>query len=214
MICVSIADINFEQCIEVIQDCEMAEIRLDKLDFSEAQIKQLFSSGKKHIATFRKADKSDAHRNRHLAMAIKAGASYVDIDVDDTENFRKNVFESINKTHCKAIISYHNYQKTPGKSELKNIVKACFAKGADIVKIACTVNHPFEAARLLSLYDLDYARPGNIIAIGMGELGKITRLAATFLGAPFTYASIATDKQTAAGQYDVVSMKRILNDIV
>ena len=84
MICVSIADITFERCIEVMRDCEMAEIRLDKLDFSEEQIKQLFSSGNKLIATFRKSDKSDDYRKKHLTTALTAGASYIDIDMEDT----------------------------------------------------------------------------------------------------------------------------------
>jgi len=64
-------------------------------------------------------------------------------------------------------------------------------------------------SRLLSLYS--YGNP--IISIGMGHEGKITRIAATLLGAPFTYASIDDSKKTAPGQFDSEKLKTIIDMI-
>jgi len=43
MICVSLANINFQECVKAIGKAEFAEIRIDQLDLSEEQLKSLFS---------------------------------------------------------------------------------------------------------------------------------------------------------------------------
>ena len=50
----------------------------------------------------------------------------------------------------------------------------------------------------------------QLIAFSMGELGKISRLASLFLGAPFIYTSYEKGKETADGQMDIVSLKKII----
>jgi len=44
----------------------------------------------------------------------------------------------------------------------------------------------------------------------MGQKGKITRVAAPLLGAPFAYASFKPGSETAEGQLDRKSLKTIL----
>jgi 3-dehydroquinate dehydratase I len=174
MICISIAGVSFERCRDVLADAEMAEIRLDRLDFSIQQVKEIFSIHPRLIAT------------------IKAACR---------------------KRGCKLIVSYHNYENTPPREELKVLVNRCFSFGADVAKIACQVNCEADAARILSLYDFDYQAnvDKKIVAIGMGEKGKITRPASLLLGAPFTYASMSTGKETAPGQLTKQTLEDILD---
>ena len=93
--------------------------------------------------------------------------------------------------------------------ELEQILTWCFESKADIAKIACKAHSPEDAARLLALYS--FGRP--LISIGMGDAGKITRIAAPLLGAPFTYASAEDAKKTAPGQIEAEKIDTIIKMI-
>jgi 3-dehydroquinate dehydratase-1 len=47
----------------------------------------------------------------------------------------------------------------------------------------------------------------------MGKDGRITRIAAPLLGAPFTYASLDNTRETASGQLDSRTLKQIIDMI-
>lgn len=213
MICVSIAGLPFEQCRKVLKNIEMAEIRLDRLNFSLGQVQEIFSMHHCLIATCRSGNTSEEERKELLLTAIEAGAAYVDIEIENRTEFIEAVTTACQKRKCKVIISYHNYINTPPVGELKELVNRFFTVGADVAKIACQVNCEKDAARILALYDVDYqVQPGKkIVAIGMGDKGKITRPASLLLGAPFTYAALFVDKQTAPGQMTKKTLDNILN---
>jgi len=210
MICVSIADLSVSEAIKIIESNELSEVRLDRIKFSNEDIKKMFSAENKTIATYRPVDNvSDSERKKILIEAVNAGAAYVDIEVENDDNFKAEIIEAAKLKNCKTIISYHNYEKTPVIRELEQIMRWCFESNGDIAKIACHVYSVEGCSRLLSLYS--YGNP--IISIGMGHEGKITRIAATLLGAPFTYASIDDSKKTAPGQFDSEKLKTIIDMI-
>ncbi len=206
MICISIAEPTLELIFQAIGNEELAEIRLDLINLSEKEIKTLFSQNIKLIATCRPCKYSDTKRKEILKNSIKAGASYVDIELEASDDFKTEIATLAKKKSCKVIISYHNYDNTPLKRELDQVIDWCFKSGADIAKIVCKVNHISDNARLLSLYEPDK----EIIAFGLGLKAKITRIAAPFLGAPFTYASISAGKETADGQINKATLAKLL----
>ena len=81
----------------------------------------------------------------------------------------------------------------------------CFEAGADIAKIACKVKSNGDNARLLSLLD----SKKEIIVIGMGRKGRITRITAPLLGSPITFAALEKGKETAEGQMTLDKMKEL-----
>jgi len=184
----------------------LVEIRLDLTPLSDQEIEKIFSQSVKLVATCRPGKLSEDKRKALLKKSIESGADYADIELEATDSYKKELIDAAKKNSCKVIISYHNNEKTPSRGELDQVVGWCFDSGADIAKIACLVSTPAESARILSLYDND--RP--VIAIGMGEAGRFTRVAAPFLGAPFTYASLSSGKETAEGQID----KKTLEDLL
>lgn len=211
MICVSIAERTAEECVRALAGLELAEVRIDALDESgrsKGQIRRIFSQKAMLIATFRPGKADDAMRMEALICAIDAGAAYVDIEVESSDAFRKVVVEKARELGCRVIVSYHDYKRTPPPEELRQIVEWCFECGADIAKIACASGSQRDNARLLGLLDSDR----SIIVTGMGDAGKITRIAAPLLGAPFTYASAETGKETAPGQLDTKTLKRLLEE--
>jgi 3-dehydroquinate dehydratase-1 len=176
------------------------------------QIKKIFSLPHRLVATYRPGQVSNIQRERILSAAIESGATYVDIEIESNQPFKKRIKKICADNDCKLILSYHNYKCTPIRKELENIITTSIVEGADIAKIACLVQSAQDNAEILSLYknpDLE----GKIIAIGMGEKGKITRVAASFMGAPFTYAAINPEMETAPGQLDSKTLKEIIRKI-
>ena len=92
------------------------------------------------------------------------------------------------------------------REELEQTIGWCFESGADIAKIACMANGEDDAARLLGLLD----RKRRLIVIGMGEKGKITRVAAPLLGSEIAYASAGEGKESAPGQIEEKELERLM----
>ena len=178
---------------------------MDRLELGMDEIKMLFNASPGLIATCRKGGMTDDERWQRLSGAVSSGAAWVDIDMESDEPFRKDLTRLATKYRCRIIISYHNFNATPGSGDLESLALKCIRMGGDVAKIACMVREIPDTVRLLKLYELDI----QVISIGMGRLGRITRLAAPFLGAPFTYASAGTGQEAADGQIAGEDMKRI-----
>lgn len=206
MICVSIAEPTLNDCLTAIKGLEMVEIRIDKTALSLVDIKQLFAEPVKLVATCRPGPRKDEERLDALLAAIDAGAAYVDVEVDAPAPLREAVVAAARKKSCKVIVSYHNFTETPLRHYLLQIIEDCFDSGADIAKVVCRVQTSQDCVRILSLYE----SRKNLIALGMGDLGVITRIAAPFLGAPLTYASLGTGKETAEGQPDLQTLQAVM----
>lgn len=187
----------------------MAEIRLDMTDSSDAEIEEMFAQDVPKIATCRFESTSLEVQKSKLIKAIQSGAEYVDIEIEAPKEQKEAIVAEAKKHNCKVIISYHNFNETPGLKELYQIADTCYNDGADVAKIATMVNHSEDNARLMSLYSLD--KP--VVSLGMGELGKITRLVSTLLGAEFSFASQDDGASTAPGQITYSAMKELIDKI-
>jgi 3-dehydroquinate dehydratase I len=204
MICTSIGNVDFETVLEKSKAEELIELRLDLIDLTKEQIKSICSQKAKTIVTCRPGKLNDEERLAKIKQAILAGASLVDTEWDASDDFIDELVPFARGHDCRVIVSFHDPDKTPVKRELEQIVKECSMSGADIVKIVCKVNSKEDNARILSLYSLGK----NIIALGLGSLGKITRVAAPLIGAEFTYASLGKGLETADGQMSKSAMER------
>ncbi len=208
MLCVSISDSSFVSYPKKLASYDLAEIRLDLIRPNREEIARVFKQHKKLIATCRPDNCSASQRMEMLETAIEAGAAFVDIEIESAPHEMRRIGNLAKKHVCKLIVSYHNYTKTPTLDELHKIVSNCFDKGADIAKIACFANSTKDTARVLSLYD----KFDNILALAMGNWGKISRVAAIKLGAPFTFVALE-GKNTAPGQLDYAKMKTIIQNL-
>ncbi|MFB6187371.1 MAG: type I 3-dehydroquinate dehydratase, partial [Halobacteriaceae archaeon] len=53
----------------------------------------------------------------------------------------------------------------------------------------------------------------QIATMGMGEIGRISRIIAPYFGSKMGYAPISQDSQTAPGQYELSRFYRLLETI-
>lgn len=202
MICVAISDKNPDKCIDLLKQVEMAEIRLDLTDFDTETIKKVFATGASCIATCRPDTLGLDKQYELLKIAMEAGASYVDIEIEAPVEQREKLIAVAKANNTRIVISYHNYECTPSQEELQKIVADCYKFGADVAKIAVQANSQQDAARVISLYSID--KP--VVALAMGDYGKISRIISPLLGAEFTFASTDDGEGTAPGQINYSKM--------
>jgi 3-dehydroquinate dehydratase I len=206
MICICIGKTDFEKALEKARSEELIELRFDLMDMPDKQIGMLCSQSSRVIVKFPPGKKTDGERLEKLKTAILAGAEFVEIEWDDNEEFHDELVPFARGNDCRVIVSFLDKSKTPVKRELEQIVRDCSMMGADIVKVMCHVNTYEDNARLLSLYSLGK----NIVALGLGQMGRITRIAALFAGAEFTYASLGPEIETGGGQISKTALERAI----
>ncbi len=115
MICVSIGEKSWKKVLEILKDIEFAEIRLDCIEGLNVEVvNKLFSQkGKRLIATYRTGKEKIAFKRDCLIAAIKAGAEFVDLEVELDHKIREEIACFARRKGCKIILSYHNYEYKP-----------------------------------------------------------------------------------------------------
>jgi len=96
------------------------------------------------------------------------------------------------------ISSYHDFKGTPGPDKITNTFRQM---PGDVVKGAFAVN---SLKDLAVIFDAAVSVGRKHVIIGMGELGKITRIRQGLLKNEFTFAYVG--KETAPGQLSVREM--------
>ena len=207
MICTSIQNKELAQIQALLQQLEMAEIRLDRCALEEEEVDLLFSeSDVPLIATCRLAEESQAPEI--LENAIQAGAKYVDLEMEAPAAIGRRIREACRSYGTVLIRSYHNYECTPPREVLLSILERARSFGGEVVKIVTTATSKADNDIVTSLYEA--AEPGTLVAFCMGEAGRPSRLEALKRGAPFTYACLSQEEATAPGQWTTEEMRQAL----
>ncbi|MCB9013229.1 MAG: type I 3-dehydroquinate dehydratase [Bacteroidales bacterium] len=209
MICVSIGTGSPAEAKKVLQNTGFIELRADLLSWQASDYADVIRLGGKLIFTCRPGEFNDEERLELFTLAAESGVSYLDVEIESGEDFIQAIRKLTDSHNCDLIVSYHNYEMTPSSESLENILNECYLAGADIAKIACRAYSGADSARLLSLY----AITGRKVILGMGKAGKITRIAAPFLGSEFTFASPSAGSETAEGQFNFTELKDIIHKI-
>lgn len=146
-----------------------------------------------------------------LEKAIGLGADYIDIElaagIEAIEKLKSCCEKNGDAT--KIIISYHNVKRTPGPAGLRKIFQQIIASKPAVVKIVTYAQTPADNLKVLGL--IPYARKYSqkIIALCMGEEGKISRAAAPYLGNFLDFAALEPGAQSAPGQFTAAELNEI-----
>jgi 3-dehydroquinate dehydratase type I len=184
----------------------MAELRLDMIQPEPDEIKKLLAFEIPVIATCRSGIYNDDKRLKMLIIAAKNGATYIDIEIESDENYKKQLIDVARSCNCKIIMSYHNFNETPDIETLKTIVTQTKTYNPDFIKIVTKALITDDNSKIFSLYETEK----KLIAFTMGELGKKSRIKSLQLGAPFIYAAYKKGQQSAEGQITLNALKKIL----
>lgn len=172
MICTTIQNKNLEQILEALEECEMAEIRLDRCNLSLKDIEECFTSDVPLVATCRiseiiasepsllderltpqsKEIKAAQIAEKRLCKAIEAGARYVDVEIEAPKQMSKRVRNVAHENGTVFIRSFHDFEGTDSLEALKAVVEKCCYHGADMVKVVTTAHTTEDVERVMSLY--------------------------------------------------------------
>ncbi len=141
-----------------------------------------------------------------LIASAQAGAAFVDID----HEFDAKLLEQLhkNKRSAKLIFSAHFFDGTPGLPHLTAKLPKMLEHKPDMVKFAAMPNAFKDVVTMIRLAEKLTSKQIPHITISMGELGKITRVAAPVLGSEIMFATVDETKASAPGQ---ISAKELAN---
>jgi 3-dehydroquinate dehydratase type I len=222
MICIPIVARTTEEAVaQMAQSAALAdilELRIDQIaDVDLQRLMSVRGNGTLVLVTNRRRDEgggflgTERERVRLLLDAVALGADYVDIEARTERSLLKEFMTQIEKQGHRTqwIISTHDFSGTPPERTLRRRFNACRKLGADIVKIVTQAQTVEDNLKTLGL--IPYARAHNqaIIALCMGEQGKISRVMAPLLGSSLSYASLEKGAESAPGQLTVAEMRQI-----
>ncbi|WP_456420011.1 type I 3-dehydroquinate dehydratase [Methanocaldococcus infernus] len=192
---------------EYLKVADIVEFRLDYLE--EVSLEDIGKFCKfNSIITIRPTweggywDKGE--RVELFKKAIEENAKFIDVELREEKNKELVEFRNRIGSKTKVIISYHNFEETPSFEKLCEVVENSLKVG-DIAKIATMVKDKEDVLKILNLAN---KYRGRIIAIGMGEKGRLTRILAPYFGSILTFASYK-GKSSAPGQIEIEELKEI-----
>jgi 3-dehydroquinate dehydratase-1 len=120
------------------------------------------------------------------------------VDIELRSEILRDVV-ALARDHDKAVlISNHDYKTTQPTATLEAKLDEALILNPDYVKFATTVNTPEEYHQLVDFTQED-GTEGDLITVGMGAYGPLSRIALPASGSQLIYA-YAGDQAAAAGQ--------------
>lgn len=152
------------------------------------------------------ANKLSLRQRRDLLTRFLNRADYVDIELRSASALH-SLLSMAGQKKMRRIISFHDFKSTPLSRILCAKAQAAKAYGANIFKVATRTDTPIQLARLLDFIinkDADLA----VSAMGIGQLGAISRVLLARAGSVLIYASVA-EKSHVEGQLSLEQLRAL-----
>ncbi len=182
------------------------ELRLDHLvpirDEIELEISKLRAP---LVVTARHPSEGGANnlssaRRRDLLLRFLPYAKYVDVELRSADSLHSLLPQS----DVARILSLHDFDSTPTPRSLHAKARKAKSLGAAIFKVATRTDTPAQLARLLEFISEDEVGL-PVAAMGIGNLGALSRLLLAGCGSCLAYASLSASN--AEGQLPVAEMR-------
>lgn len=151
----------------------------------------------------------EEERIASLVEAVKENCAYVDLELMAPDSSHQELSMALQGGDTKLILSWHNFQETPGREELVGRMAMMQDKGADIGKIVTLAHSHQDVLRVLQLQEVAAQQNFPLIAFCMGRPGVISRIATVELGGYMTYCAVSEDEATAPGQLSLSTLSEI-----
>ncbi len=143
-------------------------------------------------------------RRRELLFSLLPSASLVDIEVRSLAGL-SDVAACAQKNGIGIIASFHDFEKTPETSRLRDVIRRANDAGANVVKIATRTTTPKDVSRLLDLWN---ATPLPLAIMGMGPLGMSSRLLFANCGSALNYGWL--HRPNVPGQWSATELRTLI----
>ncbi|MFO1485233.1 MAG: type I 3-dehydroquinate dehydratase [Verrucomicrobiaceae bacterium] len=194
--------------------CDLAEVRLDLLKLPTADLRArlvgntlplLFTA--RHPAEGGQAPEDPAARAAMIEPVLDL-AALIDIELRSAMPMQSTV-QKARAVGVPVVGSFHDFQATPSDDVLLGAVNFGQQAGLDGVKIATYLNTQDDLIRLMKLVGGTHRL--RLSAMGMGPLGRVSRLVLAKGGSLLNYGFIGTSN--APGQWPVARLKELLAEL-
>ncbi len=234
-ICVPLAGSSVSQLLAEVDKAKksaanLVEWRVDYFDFALDENKVITALGEIRqalgdmplLVTFRTKSEGgtkEITREAYLSLNHKLLNSttldLLDIEILQGDDVCKELISSAQKKSVRTVLSSHNFEFTPSHDEMLSLLQKAVGLGCDIAKVAVMPKSQQDVLTLLHTSSkFKQENPSTpLIAISMGRLGVLSRIAGEIFGSDITFASLL--EATAPGQLqadDLYNILRILHN--
>ncbi|MGI6545663.1 MAG: type I 3-dehydroquinate dehydratase [Fastidiosipilaceae bacterium] len=156
-----------------------------------------------------KADEDDYFALLNTAIDQKLGDA-IDIELFHDRSRIDQLIILAREAGLTVILSNHDFTRTPDDDELERRMLEMVRLGADIAKIACMPQSKDDVIRMLNLSArMSRTLDCPLVAISMGRLGLITRVAGELFGSNISFGSGV--QASAPGQIKACELRQLLD---
>ncbi|MBL9114660.1 MAG: type I 3-dehydroquinate dehydratase [Verrucomicrobiaceae bacterium] len=194
--------------------CDLVELRLDLLEMPIKAILDacdhlarpiLFTA--RHPAEGGKGPESDAERAAMLEPFLDK-AALIDLELRSVPGMA-GLISKARSRGVGVVGSFHDFQATPADDVLAGAREFAETAGIDAVKLAVFLNSAGDLIRLMN--QTIYKRRLPIATMGMGPLGRMSRVALAKIGSLLNYGFLGNSN--APGQWPAPRLKEILSQL-
>jgi 3-dehydroquinate dehydratase I len=203
---------DFRRATRMRNPPDLFELRLDALVGSiESVRKEIHRLPAPCIITARHPKEGGANqlsprRRREMLSAFLPHAAWVDIELRSAGALAL-VLRTARAKNIRVIISFHDFAGTPSAARLDQIAQKAQSLGPNSVKIATRTDTPEELKRLLDFFERSH-RARNVVVMGIGKMGRKSRLELARRGCALNYAHLGAAR--VAGQLSIPELRRAL----
>ena len=198
--------------------CDLLEYRLDNLLACETEATAtMVAHPCPALLTVRRPDEGgagDLSDEDRIAIYRRhfGGATLVDTEVASLASPSFAGFaDEVHTVGALLIGSFHDFTGFPGRDLLADKLTEAFAHGADVAKVAVVIGEMHDLFSLVELVTYHRERDRTVSAMGMGPLGKLSRLVLAKAGSCLNYGYLQTSN--APGQWSAADLKRLIAEI-
>lgn len=151
------------------------------------------------------ANNLSSARRRALLLEFLPRAAYVDVELRSAHSLAP-VLRAASKNKAATIISFHDFETTPTASRLDEIASQARSLGAAIVKVATRTDTPAQLDRLLDFWERQQQPTRNLVVMGIGKLGRVSRRELARRGCLLNYGYLGS--RVAPGQLSIEELRR------
>jgi 3-dehydroquinate dehydratase / shikimate dehydrogenase len=214
-VCVRHVDELPEAMNAAAEVADIIELRVDCLITADAVslLQSIGDQKRQLILTLRSPEEGgqsaidfEARRRFWTAVNGLPANSLIDLELDLVEEFsRVESAARLPVEWANVICSHHDFKLTP--ADLPKMFDRMAETPAGIIKIAVQANDAIDCLTIFGLVDRAKLKSRNIIAVGMGQAGVMTRVLGPSRGSFLTYGSLDDESGTAPGQLQAADLR-------
>ncbi len=207
------ASLAFAGSAAVAERCDLVEFRADALSPAPERLTAAMQSCpvpalltvRSHAEGGLAALSLEARQD--LFQRLLPSAQLVDVEIAHLTAL-SGVVDAARQSGVVVVASFHDFHGTPDRSVLEDLAAQAMAGGADAVKFATTLHGSADLATLAALQESSLV---PLATMGMGPLGRVSRLLLASLGSVLNYGYL--DQPTIHGQWPARRLRDLIQEL-